>query len=120
MKLHYLEIVTPDVEPTCDALARAHAVSFGPPVAALGNARTAKLSDGSRVGVRAPMRGAETPVVRPYMLVMDLASAVNAVRAAGAAIALERMEIPGEGTIAIYFVGGNQHGLWQVWAGAGA
>lgn len=113
MKLHYLEIVTPDVGPTCDTLARTHAVAFGAPVAALGNARTARFPDGSRMGVRAPMHASEAPVVRPYMLVNDLGAAVQAAREAGATIALERMDIPGEGVIAIYFQGGNQHGLWQ-------
>jgi hypothetical protein len=32
----------------------------------------------------------------------------------GATIALEPIEIPGRGRVAIYFVGGIEQGLWQV------
>lgn len=78
MKVHYLEIVTPDVDPTCDALSRLQGVSFGEPVAALGKARTAELAGGGRVGVRAPMHESEGPVVRPYCLVDDITAAVEA------------------------------------------
>lgn len=114
MHVHYLEIVTPKVEETCAALAKAHGVTFGAPVAALGGARTATLRDGGQVGVRGPLRPDEAPVVRPYALVTDLAAAVRAVEAAGAFVALDRMELPGHGTIAIYLLGGIEHGLWQV------
>ena len=33
---------------------------------------------------------------------------------AGAELALPPMEIPGHGTIALYLLGGNEHGLWQL------
>ena len=56
LQVHYLEIVTPDVDETCEALAKMHGTTFSEPVAAFGNARTAALSDGGRIGVRAPMR----------------------------------------------------------------
>ena len=59
------------------------------------------------------MRDTETPVVRPYMLVDDLPTAVQAARAGGAEIAIDSMEIPGHGKIAIYLQGGIEHGLWQ-------
>lgn len=114
MNVHYLEIVTPDVDATCAALATAHGVTFGDPVPELGNARTAKLATGGRVGVRAPMRETELPVVRPYMLVDDIQAAVEAAKAAGAEIALPPTEIPDHGTFAIYLLGGIQHGLWQL------
>lgn len=114
MKVHYLEIVTEAVDETCAALAGAHGVTFGEPVAALGNARTAETKDGGRIGVRAPMHDGEVSVVRPYVLVDDIAAAVAAAAEAGAQIALPPMEIPGEGTIAIYVLGGIQHGLWQI------
>ncbi len=39
---------------------------------------------------------------------------MRAVEAAGAFVALDRMELPGHGTIAIYLLGGIEHGLWQV------
>jgi len=61
MLVQYLEIVTADVDATCSALEKLHGVSFGEPEAALGNARTATLKGGGRVGVRAPMREDEEP-----------------------------------------------------------
>lgn len=85
--VHYLEIVTPEVESTCRALEAMHGVRFGEAVAALGNARTLQLPDGRRIGIRAPMHDGERPVVRPYLLVKDIAAAVEAARAAGAEIA---------------------------------
>ena len=111
--VHYLEIVTPRVDETCDALAKAHGVTFGEPVAELGNARTTYLRDGGRIGVRSPMRETETPVVRPYLLVADIEAAVRAAEEAGATIAVPPMQIPGQGTFAIYVLGGIDHGLWQ-------
>ena len=113
MHIHYLEIVTPDVDATCDALASAHGTTFGEPIRDLGYARMAPLDGGGSISVRAPMRPTETPVVRPYIMVDDLAAAVESARAAGAQIALPAMEIPGRGTIAIYILGGIEHGLWQ-------
>jgi len=38
---------------------------------------------------------------------------VDAVCAAGGAIAHPPMEIPGHGTFAIHLQGGNHHGLWR-------
>jgi hypothetical protein len=114
MKTHYLEIVTPDVEATCTALETLHGVRFSEPDAALGNARTVALDGGGRIGVRAPMRETEQPVVRPYVLVDNIEAAVKAARTAGAEIALPSTEIPGRGRFAIYFLGGIEHGLWQL------
>jgi uncharacterized protein len=111
MPVQYLEIVTPDVDATCNVLARPHGVSFGEPDPSLGNARTAALRGGGRIGVRAPMRPDEHPVVRPYVLVQDIDAAA---RAAGAEIAHPPLEIPGHGRFAIYVQGGIQHGLWQL------
>jgi len=114
MRIQYLEIVTPEIEETCDALAQTHGVKFSDPVPELGNARTADLKDGGRIGVRAPMRDTEKPVVRPYVLVEDIEAAVKAAEKAGAQIALPAMKIPGQGTFAIYILGGIEHGLWQL------
>ncbi|MBC6953387.1 MAG: hydroxylase [Leptolyngbya sp. PLA2] len=114
MKVHYLEIVTPSVDATCEALEQAHGVAFGKPIAELGNARTAELRGGGRIGVRAPMRATEAPVVRPYVLVDDIDAAVKAAEAAGAQVAMRPLEIPGHGTFAIYVLGGIDHGLWQL------
>jgi predicted enzyme related to lactoylglutathione lyase len=114
MQVYYLEIVTPDMDATCDALEKLHGVSFGAPEAGLGNARTAALESGGMIGVRAPMHEAEEPVVRPYVLVDDLEAAVEAAEAAGGEIALPPTEIAGHGKFAIYIQGGIQHGLWQI------
>ncbi len=113
MQIHYLEIVTDEVDAVCTTYADAHAVDFGDPDPGLGHARTAALPGGGLVGVRAPMRETEDPVVRPYWLVDDIEAAVAAVAEAGGEIAHPPMDIPGHGTFAIYLQGGIDHGLWQ-------
>ncbi len=112
--VRYLEIVTPRVSETCEALGGVHGVAFGEPVAELGNARTADLADGGRIGVRAPMRSTEQPIVRPYLLVQDIEASVEAATKAGATVAVPPVEIPGQGTFSIYILGGIEHGLWQL------
>lgn len=114
MQVHYLEIVTPDVDAVCATYAQLHGVSFSEPEPGLGNARTAALANGGVIGVRAPMHEAEEPVIRPYLLVDDVEAAAKAAAAAGAEIAHPPMEIPGHGTFAIYIQGGIHTGLWQV------
>ena len=115
MTIQYLEIVTASVNETCDALAQAHGVVFSEPVPEFGNARTADLKGGGRIGVRAPLRESEVPVVRPYVLVDDIGAAVKAAEAAGAKVAMPPTEIPGgQGTFSIYILGGIEHGLWQL------
>ena len=114
MQIHYLEIVTPDVDAVCATYEQVLGVSFGEPEAGLGNARTAALAGGGLIGVRAPMHEAEEPVVRPYLLVDDVAAAAEAAVAAGGEIAHPPLELPGHGTFAIYVQGGIHHGLWQV------
>ena len=114
MQIHYLEIVTPDVDTTCAAYEKLHGVSFGDLDAGLGNARTASLAGGGMLGVRAPMHATEEPVVRPYILVDDIGAAAAAAVEAGGEIAHPPMEIPGHGKFAIYILGGIHHGLWQV------
>ncbi len=113
MRIHYLEIVTNDVDALCAVYTAANGLPFGEPDAGLGNARTAALPSGGLVGVRAPLRESEEPVVRPYWLVDDIESAVAAAVEAGAQLAHPPLEIPGHGTFAIYIAGGVQHGLWQ-------
>ena len=114
MQVHYLEIVTKEVDAVCAAYAAATGVQFGKPDAGLGNARTATLPGGGLVGVRAPMRQTEGPVVRPYWLVDDIEAAVAAAVDAGGEVAHPPMDIPGHGTFAIYIHGGVDHGLWQL------
>ena len=114
MKIHYLEIVTPDVDALCAQYAAAQNLTFEEPDPGLGNARTAPLADGGMIGIRAPMSEAETPVVRPYALVDDIDAAVEAAATAGALVAMPPMEIPGRGRFAIVIQGGIDSGFWQV------
>jgi predicted enzyme related to lactoylglutathione lyase len=114
MLVQYLEVVTAEVDATCSTLESLHGVRFGEPEAALGNARTAMLAGGGWVGVRAPLRADEEPVVRPYVLVGNIAAAVKAAEAGGGEIALPATEIPGRGKFAIYFQGGIEYGLWEL------
>lgn len=113
MQIHYLEIVTSEVDAVCAAYAAAMGVQFGEPDTGLGNARTAALPGGGLVGVRGPLRATEEPVVRPYWLVDDIEAAVAAAVEAGGELAHPPMEIPGHGTFAIYLQGGIDHGVWQ-------
>jgi uncharacterized protein len=114
MKVQYLEIVTCEVDAVCAAYAATLHVQFSESDARLGGARIAPVDGGGLVGVRAPLRDDEDPVVRPYWLVPDINAALAAVVQAGGEIAVPPMEIPGYGTCAIYLQGGNDHGLWQV------
>ncbi len=113
MALGYLEFVTTDPDAVCATYARIHDVTFSEPVPGLGNARVAVLPGGGRLGVRGPLRPDETPVVRPYLLVDDVAAAVAAAGEAGAEIAVAATEIPGQGTFGIFIQAGIESGLWQ-------
>lgn len=113
MKLKVLEFVTPNVDAVCATYSSLYDVTFSGPIPELGNVRVADLPDGGRLGVRGPMRPDETPVVRPYLLVDDVAGALAAAKEAGAEIAVPAMEIPGQGTIGIFIQGGIENGLWQ-------
>jgi uncharacterized protein len=113
MQVHYIEIVTPDVDPTCALHSALHGVGFGDADPNLGGARTARLASGGLLGVRAPMHDGERPVVRPYILVENLEDAVTAASAAGAEIIVPPMELPGHGRCALLHQGGIESGLWQ-------
>lgn len=114
MQISYLEIVTPDVEAVCKTYSQLHGVTFGDGDPALGGARTTKLAGGGTLGVRSPMHDGEKPVVRPYVLVENIAAAVAAATEAGAVIAVPPMKIEGHGICAIYFQGGVECALWQL------
>jgi predicted enzyme related to lactoylglutathione lyase len=111
--VQYLEIVTPDTEALCATYEAAIGAVFGDPVPALGNARIADMPDGSKLGIRAPMHESEEPAVRPYWLVEDIQAAWVAALASGAEEAHPPLEIPGQGTFAIFKRDGIHHGLWQ-------
>jgi predicted enzyme related to lactoylglutathione lyase len=112
--VHYLEVVTPDVDAACALYSAIHGVKFGDTDASRGGARVAQLTDGGMMGIRAPMHDGEKPVTRAYMLVDDIEAAVAAAKKSGAEIAVPPMEIPGHGKCAIYFQGGIEAGLWQL------
>jgi predicted enzyme related to lactoylglutathione lyase len=112
--VHYLEIVTPDVKSMCDLYTKSFGWNFQPESPELGNARVAKLKDGSLCGIRAPMSLTEKPIMRMYLHVSDIEASVEKVTQEGAKMLLERTEIPGHGIIAIYEIGGIEKGLWQV------
>ena len=114
MQVHYLEIITKDVEAACSLYSAIHGVTFSDADQSLGGARTAEMPDGGKLGIRAPMHDGEKAVTRAYMLVADIQTAVAAAEAAGAEIAVPPMSIPGQGTCAIYFQGGIEAGLWQL------
>ena len=113
MQVHYLEFVCDDVAAQCAALEASHALSFGPAVPELGNARVAEGTGGTRVGVRAPLADHEQPIIRPYLAVDDIALAISQAEAKGAVVAYPATQQGDTGTWAIYIVGGLQVGLWQ-------
>lgn len=114
MGVHYLEIVTNDVEAACKLYGELHGATFGDADPNLGNARTAKMEGDGMIGIRAPMHSEEKTVTRAYMLVDDIEAAVAKAEKAGAEIAVPPMKLPGHGTCAIYFLGGIEAGLWQL------
>jgi len=114
MQTHYVEIVTNDVAAVSIGYTKTHSINFSKPVLELGNAITAKLADGSLLGIRAPMHETEEPAVRPYWLVDDIQTALDSCIASGAEIAHAPLELPGLGSFAIYIQGGVMQGLWQL------
>lgn len=114
MKIHYLEIVTTHVAQACALYSQVHGVTFGDAVQELGGARTANLASGGTLGIRAPLRDTEKPVVRPYLLVKDINASVAAAAKAGAEIAMTPTEIAGRGQFALVIHGGIESGLWQL------
>lgn len=114
MKIHYLEIVTPEVDATCETYSLLHSVKFGEIDPNLGGARTAKLENGGMLGIRAPLRDTEKPIVRHYMLVEDIKATVDEAAKAGAEVAVPQMELPGHGICAIVIQNGIESGFWQL------
>jgi predicted enzyme related to lactoylglutathione lyase len=114
VQVHYLEIVTPQPEQLCEAYSQSLKLRFSAPIAELGGARTAMLSNGGTLGIRAPLHQAEEPTTRPYYLVADIHKAVDEAKSAGAHIAVPPMEIPGHGKCAIMMFGVVQSGFWQI------
>ncbi|MEM8963493.1 MAG: hypothetical protein AAGD38_18565 [Acidobacteriota bacterium] len=113
MGIHYVEIVTKDVEAQIAAMEKGQVLSFGEPVADLGLARVAETPSGSLVGVRAPLAEHEAPIVRTYFEVENIAKAIEEAKATGAMVAYPPTQQGDTGTWAIYILGDAQIGLWQ-------
>jgi len=114
MKIHYLEIVTPEVDALCETYTQLHNMTFGKSDPVLGGARTAEFANGGMLGIRAPLRSNEAPIVRHYMLVEDIQATVDAAAKSGAKVALPPMELPGYGHCAIVIQGGIESSFWQL------
>lgn len=113
MNIHYLEIVTDDVDGTCTMYEVMYGVSFGEKESDLGHARAAKLPNGNLVGVRAPLADHETAIMRTYVAVDDIETATKKAADRGAAVAYPPTRQGDWGTFAIVIHAGLQHGLWQ-------
>jgi predicted enzyme related to lactoylglutathione lyase len=113
MVIHYLEVVTEEVDASCELFAQLHGLSFGPPDPDLGQARVAERPDGGLVGIRSPLAEHEAPIVRTYLAVDDIEQAVEVAERRGATIAYPPTRQGKRGTFAIFIEGDVQHGLWQ-------
>src|SRR5688572_18715105 len=113
MAVHYLEIVSNDVDTLTALYQRVHGLSFGPPDADLGQARVATRADGTLVGIRKPLAAHEQPIMRTYLAVEDIHQAVKNAEDSGAAIAYPPTQQGRRGTFAIVIQSDVQHGLWQ-------
>jgi predicted enzyme related to lactoylglutathione lyase len=113
MAVHYLEIVSHELDALTALYERLHGLSFGPPDSDLGGARVATRADGTLVGIRKPLAAHELPIVRTYLAVADIQHAVQQAEAAGAVVAYGPEPQGKRGTFAIVIQGDVQHGLWQ-------
>jgi predicted enzyme related to lactoylglutathione lyase len=113
MAVHYLEIVSNDVDTLTALYHRMHGLSFGPPDPDLGQALVAAHTDGSLVGIRKPLASHEQPIMRTYFAVEDIQQAVKVAEDSGATVAYPPTRQGPRGTFAIVIQGDLQHGLWQ-------
>ena len=113
MAIHYLEIVSNDVDTLSGLYERMHGIIFGPPDPDLGQARVATLADGNLVGIRRPLAAHEQPIMRTYLAVADVEQAVKLAEEHGAVTAYPPTRQGQRGTFAIVIQGDVQHGLWQ-------
>jgi predicted enzyme related to lactoylglutathione lyase len=113
MPLHYLEIVSNDVETLAVLYERMHGLSFGPPDPDLGQARVSTQANGALLGIRKPLAAHEQPIMRTYLAVDDIQQAVKRAEESGATIAYPPTQQGSQGTFAIVIHGGVEHGLWQ-------
>jgi predicted enzyme related to lactoylglutathione lyase len=113
MTVHYLEIVSNDVDALTGLYEGLLGLSFGSPDPDLGQARVAMGADGTLVGIRKPLAAHEQPIVRSYLSVEDIQQAVNQAEDSGATIAYPPTRQGPRGIFAIVIQGGVQLGLWQ-------
>jgi predicted enzyme related to lactoylglutathione lyase len=113
MSVHYLEIVSNDVDALTALYQRTYGLSFGSPDQDLGQARVASRTDGTLVGIRKPLAEHEQPIMRTYLEVEDIEQATKQAEESGAAIAYPPTKQGQKGTFAIVIQGDVQHGLWQ-------
>ena len=113
MAVHYLEIVSDDVDTLTALYQRIHGLSFDAPDPDLGQARVATRADGTLVGIRKPLAAHEQPIMRTYLAVEDIQQAVKTAEDFGATIAYPPTRQGQHGTFAIVIQGDVQHGLWQ-------
>ena len=106
MVVHYLEIVSNDVDTLTGLYQRLHGLSFGSPDPDLGQARVATRAEGT-------LAAHEHPIVRTYVAVDDIHHAVKEAEDHGATIAYPPTRPGQQGTFAIMIQGGVEHGLWQ-------
>ena len=113
MAVHYLEIISNDVDTLTGLYQRMHGLSFSPPDEDLGQARVATQADGTLVGIRKPLAAHEQPMMRTYLAVEDIQEAAKKAEDSGATIAYGPTEQGQRGTFAIVIQCGVEHGLWQ-------
>jgi predicted enzyme related to lactoylglutathione lyase len=113
VQLHYLEIVSNDVDALTGLYRSLHGLSFGSPDPDLGQARVATRADGTLVGIRKPLAAHEQPIIRTYLQVDEIQQAVRTAEKGGATIAYPPTRQGQRGTFAIVIQGGLEHGLWQ-------
>ena len=87
MAVHYLEIVSNDVDTLTALYQRMHGLSFGPPNPDLGQARVTSQAGGGLIGIRKPLAAHERPIMRTYLAVDDIQQAVKTAEESGAMIA---------------------------------
>jgi predicted enzyme related to lactoylglutathione lyase len=113
VSVHYLEIVSNEVDALIGLYQRIHGLSFGPPDPDLGQACVATRADGTLVGIRKPLAAHEQPIMRTYLEAEDIQEAVKKAEESGAIIAYPPTRQGQRGTFAIVIQGDVQHGLWQ-------
>jgi predicted enzyme related to lactoylglutathione lyase len=113
MAVHYLEIVSDDMDAVIALYQGIHGLSFAPPDPDLGHARVATRADGTLVGVRKPLAAHEEPIIRTYLAVEDIHQAAKNAEDAGALVVYPPTRQGQRGTFAIVMQRGLQHGLWQ-------